>query len=102
MWHLYSEFNLFLSVYDEKTRKLIERKSVYKTFPDEIFYSKSLRKTLFEEERLLILNFLNKPVCEFYYRDLAKGNIIVNILNQSDAKNQYNEKNYKEFDWIKY
>ena len=97
----YSEFNLLLSVHDAKTKELIERRSIYRTLPDEIFYSKRLKKAIFDMDKLLILDFLNKPVCEFYYRDLANGIITVNLLNQADIKFLYNENTQKEYDWIK-
>lgn len=97
----FSEFNMYLSVHDAKTKELIERKSIFRTLPDEIFYSKRLKKTIFDIDKLLILDFLNKPVCEFYYRDLAHGIITVNLLNPSDIKFLYKEGIPKEYDWIK-
>lgn len=97
----YAEFNLFLSVYNMKTKDLIARKSVFRTFPDEIFFAKQIRKASFGTNKLVILDFLERPECVFHYRDLAKGNIIVNILDEDDAKYQYNEANKDEFEWIR-
>ena len=97
----FADFNLFLSVYDVKTKELIAQKNIFRTFPDEIFFTKSLRKALFDTEKLIILDFLGQPECSFNYKDLAKGDIIVNILNENDEKYQYNEVNKLEFEWIK-
>ena len=54
------DFNLYLSVYDLKKTHLIARKSIFHTHPDEISYQKDLRKTIFEDDKFFITDFLGQ------------------------------------------
>ena len=85
------DFNLYLTVYDLKKTHLIARKSIFHTHPDEICYQKDLRKTIFEDEKFFITDFLGHPICEYKYKDLSEGNIKVNFLDDYLETNQFSD-----------
>ena len=93
------DFNLYLSVYDLKKTHLIARKSIFHTHPDEQFYQKDLRKVFFEDEKFFITDFLDRPICEYKYKDLAGGDIKVNILNDHLKTYQFSEGEQGKYHW---
>ena len=93
------DFNMYLSVYDIKKTKLIARKSIFHTHPDEFFYQKDLRKVVFDDEKMQIIDYLDNPICEYYYKDLVDGIINVNFLNEDIMKNQFTDEEQGKFHW---
>ncbi|MBQ6162402.1 MAG: hypothetical protein IJK21_07140 [Prevotella sp.] len=93
------DFNLYMSVYDLKKIKLIARKSIFHTKPDEFFYQEDLRKVFFDDEKMQIIDFLDHPICEYYYKDLAEGIIKVNFLDEDLIKHQFTDEEQGKYHW---
>ena len=67
------EFRLELEVYDRNKTTLLTKGVVLRTGPDEIFYDKDFRKLKIVEDKLLILDFLDKTNFEINLASLAQG-----------------------------
>ena len=58
----------------------------HKTLPDEIFYSKEIRKLTRKDTKLIILDFLDHPVLEINILCLKKGIIKYKMLDKGFEK----------------
>ena len=94
-------YNLVLSVYDLHGNK-IGKNSIFETYPDDIFYNKSVRHLVFENEHLIITDFLNKPQFICNLSDLCKGVIKSVCVDEDTMKYILNEKNVESFERLKW
>ena len=94
-------YNLVLSVYDLHGNK-IGKNSIFETYPDDIFYNKSVRHLVFENEHLIITVFLNKPQFICNLSDLCKGVIRSVCVDEDTMKYILNEKNVESFERLKW
>lgn len=68
------EFRLELEVYDQKQTHLITKGVVYRTGPDEIFFSKDFNKGIeIDGNKMYLLNFLDKRAFGFNLDLLSEG-----------------------------
>ena len=74
-------FSLYLTVFDMKGNQLA-RECILKTFPDEIFYAKDIRKLTREDDKLIIHDFLDHPVLEVEVAGLNEGIIKYRMLDK--------------------
>lgn len=83
------EFRLELEVYDQKQTHLITKGVVYRTAPDEIFFSKDFNKGIETDgNKMYLLNFLDKRAFGFNLDLLADGEFNLVYLNDRLIKNQ--------------
>ena len=74
-------FSLYLTVFDMKGNQLA-RECILKTFPDEIMYSKRLRKLVLQGKKLFILDFLDYPFLEIEIVGMKEGVIKYKMLEK--------------------
>lgn len=83
-----SEFRLELEAYDIKTKNLMSTGIIKKTFPDELYFAKSFKKIIIENNMLTILDFLSKPAFEINLDKIRQG-----IFNVNDIEGLWWNKN---------
>lgn len=94
-------YNLFLSVYD-LCGNLIGRNSIYETYPDDIFFNKTVRHILIKDSKLIICDFLNHPQFVCSLEDLRKGIVKSECVDEHTREYIPNEKNAADFERLKW
>jgi len=72
------DFTLSIEVYDAKQRQCKLNKVIFRTGPDEIFFSKNIRNLIVDKDNIIITDFLDYPFLSISLNDLCKGIIRVN------------------------
>lgn len=76
------DFQLELEAYTLKTKELLVKETVFQTPPDEICYAKDLRKVLYEQDKIVILDFCDYPMFEIDLPKLCQGECHVTYLDE--------------------
>ena len=80
------DFRLELEVYGLKTKELVTKGIVIQTPPNEVCFDYKFKQISIENDKLLILDFLNHPRYEIGLRDLSNGIFNVRYLKEDDIK----------------
>lgn len=94
-------YNLVLSVYNLKGY-LIGKNSIYETYPDDIFFNKSVRHLEIEDNKLIVTDFLNHPQFICMLDDLSKGIVKSVCVDENTKKYIPNEDNKEMFERLKW
>lgn len=99
VFHTY-DFELILTVYDLKKNKLAE-KVIFKTYPDEIFYSREIRKIVIEGDTLFINDDFDHHFLSIDLPKLKEGIIDETILNEDKKPYIFTDDtpDYKRLRW---
>lgn len=75
------DFHLDLEAYDLKQTRLIAKDTIFRSFPDELCFSKDFRSIRVEGSKLQILNFLGDSEMEVDLDALAQGLVTVDYID---------------------
>lgn len=96
------DFKLHLSVYDRK-KTLIGKGNIFHTYPDSIFFWKTIKTMMITDKKLVILDYLGHPQFECDLKNmLSKGIVKPKYLDANTQKYTYNELTKSKFDKIKW
>lgn len=103
LYHILTSYsyNLVLSLYDLQGH-IIEKKSIYETFPDDIHFNKNVRHLVIDNENLIITDFLDKPQFVCSLKDLSMGIVKSKCVDKDTIKYIYNEQNAEKFEQLKW
>lgn len=94
-------YNLILSIYDMHNQ-LISKGSIYETYPDDIFFNKTVRHLEFEDGKMIVTDFLDHPQFVCSLEDMAKGIIKSECVDDHTRKYIPNADNQVDFDKLKW
>lgn len=94
-------YNLVLSIYDMHNQ-LISKGSIYETYPDDIFFNKTVRHLEFEDDKMIVTDFLDHPQFVCSLEDMKKGIIQSECVNENTRKYIPNADNQADFDKLKW
>ena len=94
-------YNLVLFVYNMHG-DLICKDSIYKTFPDDIYFNKNVRHLIIENSNLVVTDFLDKPQFVCSLKDLCQGVIKSKCVDENTKKYIPNEENRAIFERLKW
>lgn len=95
------DYQLMLFVYNLKNN-LIGQGCIYKTLPDEILFDKNVRNLIIENQKLIIVDFLNHPQFVCSLDDLSRGIVKSVCVNENTKKYLPNEQNAEKFERLKW
>ena len=94
-------YNLMLSVYNLQNN-LISKGSIYETYPDDIFFNKTVRHLEFEDDKMIVTDFLDHPQFVCSLEDMKKGIIQSECVNEHTRNYIPNADNQVDFDKLKW
>ncbi len=94
-------YNLILSIYDLH-KQLINKGSIYETYPYDIFFNKTVRHLVFEDGKMIVTDFLDHPQFVCNLEDMSKGIIHSVCMDEHTRKYIPNANNQSDFDRLKW
>lgn len=95
------DFKLLLSVFD-KQKTLIGEGEIFYTYPDSIFFWKTIKTMMISDKKLIILDFLGRPQFECSLKMLSKGIVKPKCLDANTQQYTYSDLTKGKFDNIKW
>lgn len=88
-----SEFHLAINAYDRNTGVMLAEGTVFRTAPDDVFYAHVIKNLQVIGDKLIILDFLNRPTFIIDIPGLCKGDVHVEY-----AGDMFNEEKQRKQD----
>ncbi|MBQ6199353.1 MAG: hypothetical protein IJK44_08985 [Bacteroidales bacterium] len=88
-----SEFHLAINAYDRNTGVMLAEGTVFRTAPDDVFYAHVIKNLQVIGDKLIILDFLNRPTFIIDIPGLCKGDVHIEY-----AGDMFNEEKQRKQD----
>ena len=95
------DFKLMLTVLDLK-KNFIAEGCIYQTYPDGIFFFKTIKNLVITDKKLIITDFLDQDMIECKLEDLLKGIIKAKCVDEHTSHYIYSDETKEDFERLRW